>query len=222
MSIDNNVDIKRNYVISSIIKSIQNGEYKNGQGLTERALAESLNVSRTPVREAFRCLEEIGLVVSEPHKGVRISTFSHKKISNLYDVREMLEGLAAKSAVRFATPNEIFKLKTIIGGSEDFIKNNDIENLANVNIDFHQHLASMSHNEYLIKSLQQIRENISLLFSESLRQQGRPKNTIEEHWMIFKAIDMGYEDLAETTARLHIRNAYNNVIVKLADKMLID
>lgn len=213
-------DVKRNYVISSIIQSIRNGEYAKGEALTERALADKLKVSRTPVREAFRCLEEIGLVKSEPHKGVRIASYSHKKIADLYDVRENLEGLAARLSANKKRPEELAALRAVLELADRYAESNDIETLAQTNLDFHQQLAVMSHNEYLINLLSQVRENISLLFSESLRQKGRPKRTLDEHWLIYQAIDMGYEDLAENAARLHIRNAYNNVIVKLANDLL--
>lgn len=215
-------DVKRNYVVNCIIESIRNGEYAKGEALTERALAEKLNVSRTPIREAFRCLEEIGLVKSEPHKGVRIASYSHRKIADLYDVRENLEGLAARSAASKRRPEELAAMRAVLELADRYAEVNDIETLAQTNLDFHQQLAEMSHNDYLINLLSQVRENISLLFSESLRQKGRPKRTMDEHWLVYQAIDMGYEDLAESAARLHIRNAYNNVIVKLAKDMLTE
>ena len=215
-------DVKRNYVVNCIIESIRNGEYAKGEALTERALAEKLNVSRTPIREAFRCLEEIGLVKSEPHKGVRIASYSHRKIADLYDVRENLEGLAARSAASKRRPEELAAMRAVLELADRYAEVNDIETLAQTNLDFHQQLAEMSHNDYLINLLSQVRENISLLFSESLRQKGRPKRTMDEHWLVYQAIDMGYEDLAESAARLHIRNVYNNVIGKLAKDMLTE
>ncbi len=215
-------DVKRNYVVNCIIESIRNGKYAKGEVLIERALAEKLNVSRTPIREAFRCLEEIGLVKSEPHKGVRIASYSRRKIADLYDVRENLEGLAARSAASKRSPEDLAAMRAVLELADRFTEANDVETLAQTNNDFHQQLAEMSHNDYLINLLSQMRENISLLFSESLRQKGRTKRTTNEHWLIYQAIDMGYEDLAESAARLHIRNAYNNVIVKLAKDMLAE
>ena len=215
-------DVKRNYVVNCIIESIRNGEYAKGEVLIERALAEKLNVSRTPIREAFRCLEEIGLVKSEPHKGVRIASYSRRKIADLYDVRENLEGLAARSAASKRSPEDLAAMRAVLELADRFTEANDVETLAQTNNDFHQQLAEMSHNDYLINLLSQMRENISLLFSESPRQKGRTKRTTNEHWLIYQAIDMGYEDLAESAARLHIRNAYNNVIVKLAKDMLAE
>ena len=215
-------DVKRNYVVNCIIESIRNGEYAKGEVLIERALAEKLNVSRTPIREAFRCLEEIGLVKSEPHKGVRIASYSRRKIADLYDVRENLEGLAARSAASKRSPEDLAAMRAVLELADRFTEANDVETLAQTNNDFHQQLAEMSHNDYLINLLSQMRENISLLFSESLRQKGRTKRRTNEHWLIYQAIDMGYEDLAESAARLHIRNAYNNVIVKLAKDMLAE
>ena len=215
-------DVKRNYVVNCIIESIRNGKYAKGEVLIERALAEKLNVSRTPIREAFRCLEEIGLVKSEPHKGVRIASYSRRKIADLYDVRENLEGLAARSAASKRSPEDLAAMRAVLELADRFTEANDVETLAQTNNDFHQQLAEMSHNDYLINLLSQMRENISLLFSESLRQKGRTKRTTNEHWLIYQAIDMGYEDLAESAARLHIRHAYSNVIVKLAKEMLTE
>jgi DNA-binding GntR family transcriptional regulator len=211
-------DIKRYDVITKIIESIRSGEFQRGDALTERALALKYNVSRTPVREAFRCLEEIGLVKSEPHKCVRIASYSKTKISNHYDVRELLEGLSAYSAAKKRTPEQLNQLHALLQKAEHYAASgvNDADTLAAINIEFHGLIAQMSQNDYLIKMLQQVFDNIGLLLAESLRQEGRAKHTLEEHWLIYQAIRMGYADLAESAARTHIRNAYQNVISKLS------
>ncbi len=215
-----NQNMKRDFVISSLMQSIQNGEYQRGEALTERALAEKLNVSRTPVREAFRCLEELGVLVSEPHKGVRISTYSEKKISNLYAVRELLEGLATREATENATPEGLEKLASILEEAREKIKVNDIEALACINQRFHSQIATMSGNDYLINSLRQVRENIGLLFSKSLHHEGRPERSIEEHIVIYKAMSLGYQTLAEDAARHHIKSVHDNIIMRLNNQIL--
>ncbi len=208
-------DVKRNYVVDYIVSAIRSGELTKGESLTERALAAKLNVSRTPVREAFRCMEELGLLQTAPHRGTHVAAYSSEKISHLYDVREMLEGLAARSAALFHTAEEADEMKHLLEQSDHFYQNGQIDELAAINIRFHSLLAQMSHNDYLILQLQQLRDNISLLFAESLRMKERPQRTLAEHRMILESILSHSSELAENTARLHIRNAFENIQAKL-------
>src|ERR1700722_13582207 len=90
-----------------LYKAIEDKVFQPGMRLVEREVAERLNISRTPVREALRRLEADGLVHIAPPRGIVISHLDHQMISELYVTREALEGTAAALAARAASEAEI-------------------------------------------------------------------------------------------------------------------
>lgn len=208
-------DIKKRSVYNYLYKAIKSGEIKAGQTLTERGLAEKLGVSRTPIREALRKLEEIGLVKYEPHKGVKVITLSLEKVTNLYEVRELLEGLAARTLAKLADDEMIKELNGYIEKAENEAKANNVEELSQINTQFHQTLARLSKNDYLKDIMNMLQTHINLMMSTSLSYSGRPLENIEEHKMIIEAIKSGDAELAEATAKYHVRKSKENALKKI-------
>ena len=97
-----------------LLNAIDSGELAPGSRLLEAQLAERLGVSRTPVREALRRLEAQGLVTHEPHRGVVVAELDYDQLGELYAVREVLEGTAARLAARHASPEEVEVLREMV------------------------------------------------------------------------------------------------------------
>ncbi|WP_233786191.1 GntR family transcriptional regulator [Planococcus halotolerans] len=188
---------------------------KPGQTLTERGLAEKLGVSRTPIREAIRRLEEQGLVTYVPHKGVKVITLSVAKVAQLYEVRELLEGLAVRNLSQLHTPEIIEELNDFIVKAEKEALENNVKELSLINSEFHLTLARLSQNVYLEIIMNMLQTQIGLMMSTSLSHSGRPLKNIEEHKMILEAIKSGDGDFAESIAKHHVRNARDNALKKI-------
>ncbi|MCL7749229.1 GntR family transcriptional regulator [Halalkalibacter alkaliphilus] len=208
-------DIKTDSVFDHIYKGIKDGLIKSGETLSERGLASELNVSRTPVREALRRLENYGLVEPEPHKGVKVISFSEEKVKQLYQVREVLEGLGAKLLAEKANPKDIERLEMLLAEAEKAAKNNDIDLLRNINSQFHIEIASSTNNLYLINTMQTLQSHISVCMGTSLKVTGRPLENIEEHHLILDAIKRGEPDFAEAVTKYHVRKSMENVLKNL-------
>ena len=178
-------------------------------------MAESLGVSRTPIREAIRRLEEQGLVTYTPHKGVKVITLSVEKVAQLYEVREILEGLAARNLAQVHTPEIIEELNGYIVLAEKEALENNVRELSNINSQFHLALAKFSKNVYLEIIMNMLQTQIGLMMSTSLSYTGRPLKNIEEHKMILEAIKSGDGDFAESIAKHHVRNARDNALKKI-------
>ena len=97
-----------------ILEAIDAGEYPPGARLLETELAARFGVSRTPIREALRRLETQGVVTHEPRKGAVVASLDYDQLGELYAVREVMEGLAARLAARHASPAEIQLLRDMI------------------------------------------------------------------------------------------------------------
>lgn len=209
-------EVKKNSVYDYLFNAIRSGDIKPGQTLTERGLAEKIGVSRTPVREAIRKLEEQGIVTHEPHKGVKVITLSEEKVAQLYDVRELLEGLAVRRLAERQTPQIIEELSGFIERAEKEAVENNVRELAEINSEFHLALARLSGNVYLETIMNMLQTQISLMMSASLSTSGRPLQNIEEHKGLIDAIRSGDGEFAESIAKHHVRKAREHAMKKLA------
>lgn len=217
-------EVKRDHVVEYIFHAIKNGEFQTGQSLSERSISERLGISRTPVREAFRQLENLGLIKLDPHKTVVVASMSLSRVEQLYQTREVLEGLGAKLFAEKQDKEEIGQLQKYLKEAEYAIKNKEIIQLSKINTEFHLTIARGAHNEYLLNIMNMLQTHISLFMSTSLSYDGRPEQNLYEHQMIVNAIVEGDPELAESLAKYHVRRSYKNAILKLQtdSKMLND
>lgn len=187
-------------------EAIQSGALKPGTRLRENELAEWLGSSRTPVREALNRLQTEGLIVQEPRRGMIIAELDHNMVAELYVMREVLEGTAARLAARHASDVEIAMLREI--ADRDKTLNDDPVKLAKNNRLFHETLYRAAHNRYLLKTLSMLRESMALLGQTTLTVPGRSMTAFEEHDAVVSAIERHDAAAAEDACRSHIRAAY--------------
>ena len=113
-------------VFTSLKNSILSGEFENGAELREIVLAKKLGVSRTPVREALRQLEQEGLVEIFPNRGAYVKGITYKDVEDIYRIRARLEGLCAEMAVSSITEQQLAKLEETIFLSKYYEEKKDI------------------------------------------------------------------------------------------------
>lgn len=206
---------KRNQVYEYVYNAIKNKEIKSGQILSERELANELGISRTPIREAFQQLIKDGIVENEQYRGVKVVSMTIDKVTQLYQVREVLEGLSARLLAEKQDQQVIEELGELLRKAEASIVNGNIELLSDINAQFHNKIVKTTKNCYLNTALKRLQTHISLMMTTSLSSDGRPLQNIQEHWMIVNALEKGDERLAEEAMRHHIRNAYDTAIKEL-------
>jgi DNA-binding GntR family transcriptional regulator len=203
----------RKQVYKVLRVAIINGEIAPGEKITEVEIAEELNVSRTPVREAFRMLELEELITIIPQQGVFISGIkSRKEINDIFQVRMELEGLAAYLAARNISNEQINKLNEYSERIKNCIENNDLKTCVKIDIAFHRIINEASRNKWLEKFLDSLFEQATRFRSKSLNQKGRMKQALNEHRKLGKAIAEGNSELARKLAREHIQGAWNSII----------
>jgi DNA-binding GntR family transcriptional regulator len=198
----------------AILAEIEHGRIAPGSRLMEADLAERLSISRTPVREALKRLEAQGLATHEPGRGMVVSLLDHDQLRELYDMREVLEGAAARHAAANASPTEI----ALIGESavkEAKLRGTPADHAA-ANRHFHRLIYRASRNRFLARHLGQMQVSLTLLPHTTLAEPGRRKQAATEHRGIAAAIAERDLDRAETLAREHIRHAYAARLRQLA------
>ena len=198
-----------------ILEAIDRGDLRAGQRLVETELAERLGVSRTPVREALSRLEAQGIVAREG-RSLRVATLDHDQLGELYEVRGVVEGLAARLAARHAAPEEIAVLADMVGADRRIVA--DARALSLANRRFHRQLHRASHNRYLNQMLESMRRSLALISTTTLVAPGRGELALDEHAAIVDAIARRDEAAAQQAAERHISNAYRTRLTLEGDR----
>lgn len=180
---------------------IVTGEFGPNDILREIDLARQMDMSRTPVREAVKRLEDEGLLTRVPRKGLTVTTLDQTSITELYGFREILECGAARLAARYADDMEIENMRAILEESRTHA------DPVRSNYEFHQALYAASHNQFLVKAINSLIDSTALLGQSTLAHTGRPELALHEHLELFQAIEQRDEQRAEAHAREHIRQA---------------
>lgn len=184
---------------------IRSGVVVTGEHLREGDVARWLDISRTPVREAFHRIVSEGLLTIGPWNGVMVAELNRQQIAELYAVREVLEGTAAKLAAQHASPAEIELLFSIL--ESESAARGDPEKLVGINAELHQTIYNAAHNRYLLQSITSVIDALGLLRHSTFILPGSIEQARREHLDIVRAIKAGDSKRAERAARLHIQHA---------------
>jgi DNA-binding GntR family transcriptional regulator len=184
--------------------AIRQRRFQAGERIREEEIAEALGVSRTPVREALHRLESRGLI-ELVGRGFAIVQPDRRQTFELYAVREILEGSAARFAAQYASEPEIGVLYQL--NAEFSEASGDPERLSTINRAFHQAINDAAHNRYLTQLLNELHDTLGLLPGTTLASPERAAAAHEDHSQLIAAIERHDADQAEHIAREHIRKA---------------
>jgi DNA-binding GntR family transcriptional regulator len=200
-------------VFRSLRGDLRAGLYRPGDRLREEEVARRLGVSRTPVREALGRLVAKGLLEAAGGRGLTVRSLTIPEVLELYAMREILEGSAARLAAQHASPAEIQALADLEGLFEAQAR--DAHALARINRSFHEAIFRMARNRYLNGSLEELQDAIALLGPTTLSVEGRSQVAVEEHRAIVRAIAERDAGRAEAVARSHIQHALRSRLTLL-------
>lgn len=195
-------------------EAIRDGTLPPGVRLTETDLAARFGVSRTPIRQAIARLEAEGLLTHEPRRGLSVTRPDHSQVVELYVMREILEGAAARLAAQHASETEIDAMEELVAGEVALFA--DAPRLATVNQRLHGLLYLAAHNRYLLRSLEQLAATMALLPS-LLTIGGRAQQAHGEHLTLLAALRARDGEAAAEAAKLHARAAQRQRLAWLAD-----
>jgi len=189
-----------------LLSEIQLGRLSPGDRLTEVELAQRLGTSRTPVREAIRMLEADGLVTHTPRIGAVIRQLDYGEITELYEMRAVLEGAAARFAARAAYPSELDAFEEI--NAEMAAATNDVERLFEANRQFHDILCNAARNRFLLRAVEGVQRTLLILGRSTMGEEARAQAAVAEHARLIDALRARDEDDAEAAMRAHIEAAH--------------
>lgn len=193
-------------VYQRLKESVIRGEIAPGSKLVETQISSELGVSRTPLREAISRLGQEGLLEVVPRRGTFVRKHSRNEILESLEIRETLEGLAARLAARHATTETIQKMKSCFSGFSPKNVEKSIKDYAQKNVQFHHLVIQASQNRRLIGIIRNLYDQMDLVRLHTIVLPGRARKSLSEHREIIRLIEKGKGDLAEKSLRLHIRD----------------
>jgi len=196
----------RDVVFNTLRQAILRGELKPGERLMEIQLANKLGVSRTPIREAIRKLELEGLVLMIPRKGAEVAEITEKSLKDVLEIRRALEDLAVRLACEKITKEELKELKKAGDEFKKVLKSQDITEVAEADVRFHDVIYMATDNPKLIQLLNNFREQMYRFRVEYLKKDEVRPQLIAEHDEIIKYITEGNKEEASRVVTRHIEN----------------
>lgn len=193
-------------VFEQLENDIIQGVYSKGEILTELKLAEQLQVSRTPIREALRRLEQERLI-EDTGKGSRVLGITREDVEDIMNIRLYLEGLASYYATVNITPEGREELSHIVDLQEFYYNKWDPERLRQADDSFHDVICRLSRRSVIYDTLSPLHRKTRRYRRISIQNKERATQTLNEHRAIYDAILSGNADLARELTTKHIENA---------------
>ncbi len=194
-------------------------KYKRGDMLTEQKLSETLGVSRTPVREALRRLEQEH-IVHETSRGTVVIGITQNDLRDMYEIRMHVEGLAAARAAANISDEGLAKMKDILELQRYYVEktksdgSDNSENIKDLDSDFHRLLYLYSGSKAYLETLLPLHKKMIKYRKAAVRHGGRALCSLEEHEGIYRALAAHDSELASKLATEHVRRAGDSILSK--------
>jgi len=209
------------FAYTSIVKLILENQFKPGDFLLETELSKALDLSRTPVRHALGQLVAEGFLDKKKKKGCFIPAVSPEDARHVFFARENIEGLAATSAARYATDENVSFLWGLIEQEKGMAKDLSKIDYVNINGLFHIGIAKISQNKYLEQYCRHSfwRSHTYIVFFDNYYTgaiaSGIQETGPRQHIQIVKAIENRNEEKAGNLMRQHVRTTFEQLFMKL-------
>jgi DNA-binding GntR family transcriptional regulator len=206
-------------VADSIRQAIFSGSFELGDHLNEADIADRLQVSRGPVREALMQLRQEGIVTMEWHRGARIMELSEQDARELSSLRTVLEVFAGREAALAAVPSDLEAMSGVLASMAKAMEEQSDYDMIQLDIEFHDKLYQAAHHERLLNAWSSIRSQVtlSLLVKRHTSNAYYRDEVIAEHRELFDAVSSRDPDACERVVREHLSATYGRLIVGFKD-----
>ena len=205
-------------VYEQLRTEIIEGGYTEGQSLREIPLAEKYGVKRARIRQIFRELEHDSLVEIIPGKGAFVKSITAKDLSDIFEMRIALEGMAARLAARRRDDEGLEKAIAVLEQCRESSPEYSQEQKVKVGEQIHDFILSSSGNDLILHALEPLKMQVRRIWRGSYVIPGRIDKAFEEHREILKALKNRDEDLAASSMRDHLSNAFEEYVREILSK----
>jgi DNA-binding GntR family transcriptional regulator len=196
----------------AVWNDIVRGRIEFGAQLRPDTIAERLDISTTPVREALHRMEADGLIVKLPYRGWFVREFSEQEVRELYEMRAALESFSVGRACERITEEELAWLREHQAVGEAALKKGDMEAYRIYNRDLHAAIMAAARNAYLSSAMGQLTLQSQMLMARTIRLVGRPSRAIEEHRDLIELIAARRDKDAQMLMERHILSALDDIL----------
>ena len=196
----------RDVVFQTLRSAILRGDLKPGERLMELQLASKLGVSRTPIREAIRMLEQEGLAITIPRRGAEVAKMTEKDMGDTLQIRRALEELAVVLVCDKITEEDVAELRAAMKHFEEMTKQDNVVDLAKADVALHETVYRIADNPKLVQLLGDIREQMSRYRAEYLKDRSIYPILIQEHRDMVDALEKRNKDLVVKITMKHLYN----------------
>ena len=198
---------KTSVMVADLIRDgILEGRLRPGERLKEDMLAKELEVSRTPVREAIAMLQAEGLLEAHQHSGAQVRSYTPAELEEIYDLRSILEGYAARRAAARITQRELTRLRASVERMEK-LQPKDLEHLVQQNGIFHDTILQAADSQLLVTMVSQTRALPLIYQSYAWYTPAQLSLSLEYHRRVLSALERHDAEQAEYDMRHHLFNA---------------
>lgn len=196
----------RDVVFNTLRNAILRGDLKPGERLMEMHLANKLGVSRTPIREAIRMLEQEGLAVTIPRKGAQVAKMTEKDLQDVLEIRDSLDELAVRMACQRMTEEQLVELKSAMTDFELATKSKDARKICEADETFHNVIYEMADNPKLKVIVNNLREQMYRYRYEYVKDSRSHQQLIREHAAIIRGFEKGDAAFVKEIMHIHLEN----------------
>lgn len=190
------------------------GVYPRGEILTELKLVEQLGVSRTPIREALRRLEQERLI-ADTGKGSVVLGITEDDLLDILNIRLRIEGLASYYATKNMTAEGLQELEHVLDLQEFYYSKGDTEHIREMDDQFHALICKLSGRSVISDTLLPLHRKTQRYRKASIEDKDRMAQVVKEHRKIFEAVSSGDADLAEQLTTEHIEHAKESMLKRV-------
>lgn len=199
------------FAYDAIKKAILEFRFKPGDALVEADLSKQLNISKTPVRDALTRLEREGLVTKVAYTGTYVSEITKQSVMEIFEIRAVLEGLAARQATPNFTANDLNFAEQLLNRQGEMLASGDLSGAADANRQFHALIVQHSNNQHLRSMLANLDDHVQRIRVLSKTQRGAQSTSVKEHQQVLDAIRAGDAVGAESAMKDHLRNVLSEL-----------
>jgi DNA-binding GntR family transcriptional regulator len=207
------------HVFENLKEAIIRGEVAPGDRLVESRLADALDISRTPVREAIHKLEREGLLRKLPKGGFTVMNLSREDIKETFGIRCVLESYAARLAAQNYSEEELWPLEEKIREFQQFLDKGRLDELPRVNTEFHSLFYALSRSPKLIKLINDLRDQIYRFRKILLKKDKWAETSNQDHMKMLDAIRERDLNLVERVVKQHIARGQRIVLSALEERI---
>jgi len=184
----------------------------------ESRLAESMGVSRTPVREALLELSREGMITFMPGRGVKVQKITEEQVRDVYEIRKIIEGYVIKKIIRQLTSSDLTKIRDIIAKQEKMSERKDRLAFIKVDREMHFYLSAKLGNRQMDTVLLNLRDQIQRMGIKAVEGDARALQVIGEHYEILSALERKNEKEAYDKMMLHLCNSEEKLVSSIDEK----